>query len=71
MQFSAKTLQNNPNLGGGAPPSENPGSATEMCTEDEELQSMQIKAHVHGNVKHLMSSVVKVMFQMSHFTSFS
>ena len=28
MQFSAKKLQNNPNLGVGAPPRENPGSVT-------------------------------------------
>ena len=28
MQFSAKNLQNNPNLGVGAPPGENSGSAT-------------------------------------------
>ena len=28
MQFSAENLQNNPNLGLGAPPRENPGSAT-------------------------------------------
>ena len=33
MQFSAKNLQNNPNLGVGAPPRENPGSATDQsCT---------------------------------------
>ena len=29
MQFSAKNVQNNPNLGIGAPPRENPGSATD------------------------------------------
>ena len=33
MQFSAKNLQNDPNLGVGAPPRENSGSATGLVSK--------------------------------------
>ena len=47
MQYSAKSLQNNPTLGVGTPPQENPGSATDsgvhVCTVDHGQDHVKVK----------------------------